>query len=112
MPAAPGPERGRLLTLAAICAIAAGFRFAGLAWGAPYFHFHIDEHFVFQGADMLRRSMREAALSGKFFMYGPLPMWTLGGVRTVYEALAHPLALTKNVDEVAYMLLGRAISAT
>ena len=64
--------------------MAATFRFTGLAWGAPYFHFHIDEHYVFQGADMLRRNVREAATSGKFFMYGPLPVevafFTDGGV--------------------------------
>ncbi|HEX9368936.1 MAG TPA: phospholipid carrier-dependent glycosyltransferase [Vicinamibacterales bacterium] len=112
MPAAPGPDGRRILTLAAICAIAAGFRFAGLTWGAPYFHFHIDEHFVFQGADMLRRSVREAAGSAKFFMYGPLPMWILNGVRAVYERFAHPLLLTRNADEVTYLVMGRAISAT
>src|SRR5438067_575548 len=78
------------LLLVAICGLAAAFRFIGLGWGAPYFHFHIDEHFVFQGADMLRRSVREASMSGKFFMYGPLPMWTLDGVREIYEYLFSP----------------------
>src|ERR1051326_5739502 len=102
MPAAASPDRRSLVTLAAMVTIAAGFRFAGLAWGAPYFHFHIDEHFVFQGADMLRRNVREAAMSGKFFMYGPLPMWALDAVRAVYERLAHPLNLTRNLDETIY----------
>jgi dolichyl-phosphate-mannose-protein mannosyltransferase len=99
------------LLLVLICAGAAAFRFIGLAWGAPYFHFHIDEHYVFQGADMLRRSVREAATSGKFFMYGPLPMWTLDAVRAVYERLAGPLVLTRNADETTYLVMGRTISA-
>jgi 4-amino-4-deoxy-L-arabinose transferase-like glycosyltransferase len=99
------------LPLLLICAAAAAFRFVGLSWGAPYFHFHIDEHYVFQGADMLRRSVREAAISGKFFMYGPLTMWTLNGVRAVHDRLAGPLVLTLNADEVTYMIMGREISA-
>src|SRR5262249_34587563 len=105
-------EHRETLSLMAVCALAAAFRFIGLSWGAPYFHFHIDEHFVFQGADMLRRSMSEAALSGKFFMYGPLTMWTLDAVRAVYEQIASPLVLTSNADEITYMVMGRAISAT
>lgn len=103
--AAPG------LGLLLICAAAAAFRFVGLGWGAPYFHFHIDEHYVFEGADMLRRSIREAAISGKFFMYGPLTMWTLNGVRAIHDRVAAPLVLTVNADEVTYMIMGRAISA-
>ncbi len=105
------PARTTALLLLLICAVAAACRFTGLAWGAPYFHFHIDEHYVFQGADMLRRSMREASLSGKFFMYGPLPMWTVDGVRAVYERIVAPLVLTFNPDETTYMIMGRAISA-
>jgi len=96
----------------AICAVAALLRFTGLAWGAPYFHFHIDEHFVFSGADMLRRSLHEASVSPKFFMYGPLPMWILNGVRGVHDLLSGPLALSVPRDEITYMVLGRAISAT
>ena len=99
------------LPLLLICAVAAVFRFVGLGWGAPYFHFHIDEHYVFQGADMLRRSIGEAAMSGKFFMYGPLTMWTLNGVRAIHDRVAAPLVLTRNADEVTYMIMGRAISA-
>lgn len=112
MPNERNPERhAARLALVAVCLVAAGFRFGGLAWGAPYFHFHIDEHFVFQGADMLRRSVREAALSAKFFMYGPLPMWMLDAARAVYEHVERPLALTRNPDEIRYMVMGRAISA-
>jgi dolichyl-phosphate-mannose-protein mannosyltransferase len=103
--------RATALLLTAVCGLAALFRFVGLAWGAPYFHFHIDEHYVFQGADLLRRSMRDAAESGKFFMYGPLPMWTLDGIRRISEAIAGPLTLTRNADEIRYMVMGRAISA-
>src|SRR5438093_661988 len=47
--------------LVAIIAAGACLRFYGLSWGAPYHHFHIDEHFVFVGADLLRESMRKAA---------------------------------------------------
>ena len=115
-PDAPGPSQtkgdlraGVLLLL--ICAVAAMVRFTGLSWGAPYFHFHIDEHFVFQGADMLRRSLREASMSPKFFMYGPLPMWILGGVAAVHDRLFSPLILTVPRDEITYMVMGRAISA-
>ena len=71
----------------------------------------MDEHYVFMGADLLRNSLREAALSGKFFMYGPLPMYLVNVVRWVYETVAHPLVLTVHQDGITYMVLGRAISA-
>ena len=70
-----------LLLLSVITAIGGALRFYNLAWGAPYYHFHMDEHYVFMGANYLRESLREAALSGKFFMYGPLPMYVLNVVR-------------------------------
>lgn len=95
-----------------IVAAAAAFRFTGLAWGAPYFHFHMDEHFVMQGADYLRQGLKVAADSPKFFMYGPLPMWMLDGVRWVWERWFGALNLTVDRDEVVYMVMGRAISAT
>ena len=97
--------------LGLVLALAAGLRFYGLAWGAPYFHFHIDEHFVFVGAERLRVSMQAAATSGKFFMYGPLPMHLLNGVVWLYETIKAPLALTVFQDQVTYMVMGRAISA-
>jgi hypothetical protein len=100
------------VALLSIVAAAAGFRFYGLDWGAPYHHFHIDEHFVFVGADNLRTSLRTAALSPKFFMYGPLPMYLLNMVRWVYESAFGPLTLSDPGDGYRYMLLGRAISAT
>src|SRR5438034_4613008 len=100
-----------ILALTIITAIGGALRFYNLAWGAPYFHFHMDEHYVFGGADLLRMSMRAAALSGKFFMYGPLPMYLVNVLRWVYEAVAHPLALTVPRDEITYMVMGRAISA-
>jgi 4-amino-4-deoxy-L-arabinose transferase-like glycosyltransferase len=99
------------VALALVVALAAALRFYGLAWGAPYFHFHIDEHFVFVGAERLRVSMQAAATSGKFFMYGPLPMHLLNGVVWLYEAIKAPLALTVFQDQVTYMVMGRAISA-
>jgi 4-amino-4-deoxy-L-arabinose transferase-like glycosyltransferase len=101
-----------LLALTVITAIGGALRFYNLAWGAPYYHFHMDEHYVFAGADLLRVSMRDAALSGKFFMYGPLPMYILNIIRWVYETLAHPIVLSVHQDQVAYMVLGRALSAT
>src|SRR5438874_2337953 len=104
-----GTVAGVLVLL--ICGVAAGLRFSYLSWGAPYFHFHIDEHFVFSGADMLRRSLREASLSGKFFMYGPLPMWMLDAVMALRDRLFEPFVLTVKRDELAYMVTGRAISA-
>jgi 4-amino-4-deoxy-L-arabinose transferase-like glycosyltransferase len=97
--------------LGLILAAAAGLRFYGLSWGAPYFHFHIDEHFVFMGAERLRVSMEAAAKSGKFFMYSPLPMHALNAIVWVYEAVKGPLVLTRFGDQVTYMILGRAISA-
>jgi hypothetical protein len=99
-------------TLGFIVAAAAFLRFYGLAWGAPYFHFHIDEHFVFVGAERLRVSMEEAARSTKFFMYSPLPMHALNLLVWAYEAIKGPLVLTRFDDQVAYMVLGRAVSAT
>jgi hypothetical protein len=110
---APDPlTRARaLLGLAAITLVGGALRFYNLGWGAPYFQFHIDEHFVFVGADNLRDSMEKAALAPKFFMYAPLPMHLLNVVRAIYEAVAHPLVLTVPRDEVTYMLLGRGISA-
>lgn len=101
-----------LLSLAIITALGGALRFYNLGWGAPYFHFHMDEHYVFMGADLLRTSMREAALSGKFFMYGPLPMYAVNALRWAYETLSGPLVLTVPRDEVTYMVMGRAISAT
>jgi len=106
-------SRSRALAwLAAITAIGAALRYYGLAWGAPYYHFHIDEHFVFSAADLLRRSAHDAAMSSKFFMYGPLPAYMLNVVRYVYEAFNHTLVLSNPRDEVTYMVMGRAISAT
>jgi dolichyl-phosphate-mannose-protein mannosyltransferase len=105
-------DRTRALTaLAVITAVGGVFRFYNLAWGAPYYHFHIDEHFVFQGADFLRESMQKAAESPKYFMYGPLPGYILNVMRAVYETLFHPLDLTVPRDEVIYMVMGRSISA-
>src|SRR5439155_776660 len=86
-------------------------RFYNLAWGAPYYHFHMDEHYVFMGADMLRKSAAQAAGSLKFFMYAPLPMYLVNIARAIYERANHPLALDVPGDEVTYMLLGRGISA-
>lgn len=100
-----------LAALTIITAVGGALRFHNLAWGAPYFHFHMDEHYVFGGADLLRTSMRAAALSGKFFMYGPLPMYLVNVVRSVYETVAHPLVLSTHQDGITYMVMGRAISA-
>lgn len=98
--------------LSLVLAAAAFLRFYGLAWGAPSFHFHIDEHFVFMGAERLRVSMEAAARSTKFFMYSPLPMHALNALVWVYESVRGPLVLTRFGDQVTYMVLGRAISAT
>jgi 4-amino-4-deoxy-L-arabinose transferase-like glycosyltransferase len=98
--------------LAAVVLVGAILRFYGLSWGVPYHHFHIDEHFVFVGADLLRESMRKAAMNPKFFMYAPLPMYLVNVVRTIYEWISGPLTLSAPADAGTYMLLGRAISAT
>jgi len=58
-------------------ALGAGFRFYKLDWGAPYFHFHIDEHVVFTDAYLLAKDPHAAAMSAKFFMYSPLPPYLL-----------------------------------
>ena len=105
-------RRNALLLLAAITALGAAFRFYGLGWGAPYYHFHIDEHFVLGSADLLRRDPREAAMSPKFFMYTPFLPYLINVVRQAYETLFHPLNLTVPADEVTYTVLARAISAT
>src|SRR3954467_11698762 len=97
--------------LAAITAVGAVFRFYNLAWGAPYYHFHQDEHFVLSSADMLRRNSHEAAMSPKYFMYTPLLPYFINMARSVYEALSHPLNLAVPQDEVTYMVLARAVSA-
>jgi 4-amino-4-deoxy-L-arabinose transferase-like glycosyltransferase len=95
-----------LITLAG-----AALRFYGLAWGAPYHHFHIDEHFVFAGALEMRNDFWNAGLAPKFFMYSPLPMYLLIGLMEIYERVAHPLDLTGLEDGVTLMVMGRAISA-
>jgi len=106
-------SRSRALLWLCVLALAGGaLRFYNLAWGAPFYHFHIDEHFVFTGADNLRVSMEQAANAPKFFMYSPLPMYLLNGLRTIYETFAHRLDLTNPQDEITYMVLGRAVSAT
>jgi 4-amino-4-deoxy-L-arabinose transferase-like glycosyltransferase len=97
--------------LAFITALAGVLRFYNLAWGAPYYHFHIDEHLVFVGADLLRQDPAAAAANPKFFIYSPLPMYLVALVREVYERVVRPLDLTFPRDEVTYMLLGRSISA-
>jgi 4-amino-4-deoxy-L-arabinose transferase-like glycosyltransferase len=104
-------RRSALLWVAAATAVGAALRFYGLAWGAPYFHFHIDEHIVFTYAESLSRNTKEAAESAKFFMYSPVPMYILNGLTAAYNALVHRLDLTVPRDEVTYMLLGRSISA-
>ena len=104
-------RRSALLALTAITVLGAAFRFYGLSWGAPYYHFHIDEHFVLGPADLLRRSPDEAALSPKFFMYSPLTMYLINFVRGAYETFAHSLDLTVPRDQVTYMILGRSVSA-
>lgn len=111
--AGPVPlTRARALTiLAVITAIGAAFRFYHLDWGAPYYHFHIDEHFVTAPADAMRRSMKEAADFPKFFMYSPLPMYLINIVRAIYERLGHALDLRAPNDEVIYMVLTRGVSA-
>src|SRR5687767_10456266 len=101
----------RYALLAVITAIGGVLRFYNLAWGAPYYHFHMDEHFVFVGADLLRRSMEEAAMSPKYFMYGPGPGHILNLLRSGYELVFHPLDLTTPNDGVTYMVMGRAVSA-
>ncbi len=100
-----------LWILAAIVAVGAAFRFYNLAWGAPYYHFHMDEHFVLGPADTLRRDVRAAAMGPKFFMYPPMMMYLINIVRGVYEALFQPLNLTVPRDQVTYMVLSRAIAA-
>jgi 4-amino-4-deoxy-L-arabinose transferase-like glycosyltransferase len=105
-------RRSAVLWVAAATVVGAALRFYGLGWGAPYFHFHIDEHIVFTYAESLSRNTKEAAESAKFFMYSPLPMYILNGMTAAYNALVHPLDLTVPRDEVTYMLMGRSISAT
>src|SRR5688572_23358602 len=109
------PSLGKRPALAIVAlATAAGalFRFYNLGWGAPYFHFHMDEHYVFMGADLLRRDPGEAAMSGKFFMYSPGPMYAVNIIRAAFEGLAGPLDLASQRDQITYMVLGRAFSAT
>jgi hypothetical protein len=101
-----------LACVAAATALGAALRVYGLGWGAPYFHFHIDEHIVFTYANALARDASEAAASPKFFMYSPFPMYVLNVLAAAYNTFAHPLDLANPRDEVIYMVLGRAISAT
>src|SRR4029450_2719426 len=104
-------RRRCLIALAIITGAGACLRFYGLSKGAPYHHFHIDEHFVFAGADLLRQSMSKAAESQKFFMYGPPAPPMLNAPRSVYEWPSGPLTLSSPDDGTTYMLLGRSISA-
>jgi len=105
-------RRSAMLWVAAATGLGAALRFYGLGWAAPYFHFHIDEHVVFSYAEALSRDTKEAANSAKFFMYSPVPMYVLNGIAGLYSMLVHRLDLTVPRDEVTYMLMGRAISAT
>ena len=104
-------RRTAFLLLAAITAAGAAFRFYDLAWSGPFFQFHKDEQYVLASADMLRRSSHEAAMSSKYFMYTPLLPYFINMARNVYEAIFHPLNLAVPADEVAYMVLARAVSA-
>jgi dolichyl-phosphate-mannose-protein mannosyltransferase len=105
-------ERKAFWILAAIVAGGAAFRFYNLAWGAPYYHFHMDEHFVIGPADTLRHDVRAAAMGSKFFMYSPMMMYLINIVRGAYEALIQPLDLNVPSHQVTYMVLSRAIAAT
>jgi 4-amino-4-deoxy-L-arabinose transferase-like glycosyltransferase len=104
-------RRTALLTLTAITAAGALFRFYNLGWGAPYYHFHQDEHYVLSSADMLRRDPHVAAMSAKYFMYTPLLPYFINMARAVCEWFSHPLNLAVPADEVTYMVLARGISA-
>ena len=104
-------RRPHALLLLLIVAAGAAVRFYNLGWGAPYYHFHIDEHFVFAGAIEIRKDFFSAGQASKFFMYSPLPMYILIGVMEVWEAIAGPLDLADKVDGTTFMILGRAISA-
>ena len=106
----PSEKQARLL-LALITAAGAAFRFYGLGWGAPYYHFHIDEHFVFAGALAIRADFFEAANSSKFFMYSPLPMYVLIALMEIFERIAYPLDVALKEHGVIFMILGRSISA-
>ncbi len=97
--------------LTGITALGGFLRFYNLAWGAPYYHFHIDEHFVLGPADSMHRSMRDAVMWPKFFMYSPLLMYLVKIARTVFEAVGHPLDLSVPRDALIYTVLGRSISA-
>ncbi len=105
-------RRGVPAVLSLILLAAALLRFYGIAWGAPYFHFHIDEHFVFSGAERLRAGLGAAANSPKFFMYGPMPMHLLNGVVWIHDHLGAPLDLQTFDGQVLYTVMGRVISAT
>jgi 4-amino-4-deoxy-L-arabinose transferase-like glycosyltransferase len=100
------------IVLALITLLGAAGRFFGLGWGAPYYHFHIDEHFVFLGGLAIRDDFFAAAQSPKFFMYSPLPMYALIGLLEIYEGLFGPLDLATRQDGITFMVMGRAISAT
>lgn len=104
-------RRPHALLLLLIVAAGAAVRFYNLGWGAPYYHFHIDEHFVFMGALEIRKDFFSAGQASKFFMYSPLPMYILIGVMEVWEAIAGPLDLADKADGTTFMILGRAISA-
>lgn len=109
---APRLTQSRALKiLACITLVGAAFRFYNLGWAAPFYHFQIDEHAVMGPADAMRRSMAEAVAFPKFFMYSPLLMYLVNIVRSVYEAIAHPLDLSSIRDQTAYMVMGRGISA-
>src|SRR5207247_9310577 len=73
-------RRAAIVSVTVATALGAALRFYGLGWGAPYFHFHIDEHVVFTYADALARDTREAAAAAKFFMYSPVPMYLLNAI--------------------------------
>ena len=103
--------RRSALLLALIVAAGGAVRFYNLGWGAPYFHFHIDEHFVFVGAVQLRTNFLEAAGSPKFFIYSPLPMYLTIGVTELYETIAGALDISSKEGGIRFMVLGRAISA-
>ena len=102
----------RALLLVALITLAGGaVRFYGLNWGAPYYHFHIDEHFVFLSALAIREDFFAAAHSPKFFMYSPLPMYMFIGLTQLYETLVRPLDPALKADGITFMVIGRSISA-
>ena len=99
------------LLLGLIVALGGAGRFYDLDWAGPFYHFHTDEHVVFEWGLSLKDDFFGASRKAKFFVYGPLCQYLVALLTWGREALFGPLDLSRPPDYAEFTVMGRSISA-